>query len=920
MGQESNKGSVMVSTCGAVADSPDPGGAMPSKSEVVHDLADGVSPARAPARREAAVLTGKLIPPDVAPATVLRARLITALTRAVQRSAVTLLSGPAGSGKTTLAACWVHAQPGGVPIGWITLDAYDDDPATFWTYVLEALDDAGVDIDGVSSPVPGEALHPSVIPGLALAVLAHPRTRPVVLIIDQADYLWNPLIMTGLDLLLRNAGHRLHLVLCGRADPGLPLHKYRLEGSIAEIRSAQLAFTPDETRELFHAAGVRVSAPVAQALCEQAEGWAVGLRLAVAPLKQGTDPEQLVTSLAHDDGSVAQYLFAEVLEDQPASVRRFLMRISVTAELWPELVSRLSGRPNGSRILAGLARGNAFVEQSPGAPGGYRIHPLFREMLQAQLGFTAPHELARLHRLAAAWFAETGHAIDGLRHAIAAEDWSFATSLLVDEMLVGRLLAGTAEFTLQGLDAVPPNLPGAEAAVVRAATAISARHAPIASDLATVAAASLDPANRLRLRAAAALTSVAADPLPDADTVGSGPTLDDAGALVGALPADQASSAILGVGRAVGALSGDAPTAEIVASLRAAAAASASLGSRRLSGIVLGGLALLEACEGRLSRAEQFAGEAENAAATRGVAEHDRSATVSAALAWVALDRWEVDAARDWLARARERSAESPFIVAVLATQQSRLLRLRHEHDLADAALRVHLDDRRLPHWVRELVVTEAVRTQFAHGRIDDGLALLDGLDDGNRWEDILRATAGVLGGPDADPPSDAGERTPPVLVVESAIVRACRDLQDGTVPLAVTELRRALDVAGRETLRWPFFDAPAPARRLLRMHPQLQGPTAWLSPSSGPVAVRRPSSGAGKAQPEEAPLVTQALSERELEVLQQLAGMLSTAEIAATMFISVNTVRTHIRSILRKLSATRRNQAVRRAREAGII
>jgi len=102
-------------------------------------------------------------------------------------------------------------------------------------------------------------------------------------------------------------------------------------------------------------------------------------------------------------------------------------------------------------------------------------------------------------------------------------------------------------------------------------------------------------------------------------------------------------------------------------------------------------------------------------------------------------------------------------------------------------------------------------------------------------------------------------------------------------------------------------------------MHPQLQGPTAWLSPSSGPVAVRRPS-GSGKPQPEEAPLVTQTLSERELEVLQQLAGMLSTAEIAATMFISVNTVRTHIRSILRKLSATRRNQAVRRAREAGII
>src|SRR3954454_1082905 len=445
------------------------------ESKVVRELMAGVPDPRAPSPSGVALLDGKLVPPDVASATVLRTRLVTQLTRAVQRSPLTLLSGPAGSGKTTLAASWFHAQSRGAPISWVTLDGYDDDPATFWTYVIEALAGVGVDVSGIAQPVAGEALHPSVIPGLARAVLAHPQSRPVVLVVDQAHPLTSRPILTGLDLLLHHAGRRLHLVMCGRADPGLPLHQYRLDGSISEIRSAQLAFTADETRELFTAAGVKVTAPVAQALCEQAEGWAVGLRLAVAPLKQGTDPEQLVTSLAHDDGSVAQYLFAEVLENQPASVRRFLLRISVTAELWPELVSRRSGRPTSGRILAGLARANAFVEHTPGAAGGYRIHPLFREMLQAQLAFTAPHAHARLHRAAAAWYVETGHAIDGLRHAIAAEDWTFATNLLVDELLVGPLLAGTAEFTLQGLDGVPPDLPEPEAAVVRAATAIHTR-------------------------------------------------------------------------------------------------------------------------------------------------------------------------------------------------------------------------------------------------------------------------------------------------------------------------------------------------------------------------------------------------------------------------------------------------------------
>jgi LuxR family maltose regulon positive regulatory protein len=873
---------------------------------------------RAPVADRRAALSGKLIPPELANATVPRSRLLTLLTHAVQRSPLTLLSGPAGSGKTTLATTWQRSQPAGSTVGWLTLDEYDDDPATFWTYVIEALAAAGVDMTGLARPVTGEILPPSVIPLLAMQVFAH--SRPVVLVIDQADHLSTRSILAGLDLLLRNSGHRLHLVMCGRADPALPLHQYRLGGTISEIRAAQLAFTPEETRELFRAGGVPISPEVARGLCEQAEGWAVGLRLAVAPLKQGVDPGQLVTSLAHDDGSVAQYLFAEVLQDRPASLRRFLMRISVTAELEPELLSRLSGRPHSERILAGLARANAFVEASPGAQGGYHIHPLFREMLQAELDYSAPSELARLHRVCAAWYVEAGHATEGLRHAIAAEDWAFATNLIVDEMLVGSLLAGTGELGPHGLDGVPRALPGAEAAVVRASAAIAGRRTPAASDLDAAAAASADPANRPRLRAAAALTGVAANMGPD----GPGGPLVAAAELIEELPGDSASRAVIAAARARIALGGDAPMADIVSTLRAADAAIASVGSARLGAPIHGSLALLEAYEGRLNRAEQLAAEAEAAGVARGTVEPDRSATVAAALAWVALDRWEVDAARDWLARARERSGgqEPPFTEPLLATLQSRLLRLRHENDLAETVLRVHREDRHLPRWVRGLVVTEAARTEFARGRIQAGLALLDEHDDGTGRSVVLRSTAGVLGGPEVAPPAGIRDTLHPAVAVEAAIVQACWHVQRGAVPLAVTELQRALELAGSETLRWPFFDAPPPARRLLRMHPQLQAPTAWLSPSAGPsagqVAVRRRPSGAPRG--EENPPVTQDLSERELEVLTQLAAMLSTAEIAATMFISVNTVRTHIRSILRKLSATRRNQAVRRARELGLI
>jgi LuxR family maltose regulon positive regulatory protein len=157
-----------------------------------------------------------------------------------------------------------------------------------------------------------------------------------------------------------------------------------------------------------------------------------------------------------------------------------------------------------------------------------------------------------------------------------------------------------------------------------------------------------------------------------------------------------------------------------------------------------------------------------------------------------------------------------------------------------------------------------------------------------------------------------------PAAVVESLVLRACQLAEAGTLPAAVDELTRALRLARPELLRLPFVDAPPQARRLLRGHPRLQAPALWLSPSS-PAAPGNGHVAAEPAAPDAAPL-TLSLSERETEVLQHLAEMLSTAEIAATMFISVNTVRTHIRSILRKLGVSRRNQAVRRARERGLL
>jgi LuxR family maltose regulon positive regulatory protein len=858
---------------------------------------------------------------------VTRPRLLGQLSHAVQRSPLTLVSGPAGSGKTVLVAAWREAGARSRPIAWLTLDGYDDEPAGFWSYVVEALRGVGVPLADLPSLTPGEPVPGGFVPALAAALAA--QGTPAVLILDNADHLADRTIIAGLDLLVRNTGDCLRMVLCARADPLLPLHQYRLAGTMSEIRGAQLAFTPEETRQLLAAMGVPVSPDVAERLCVETQGWAVGLRLAAAPLKQGVPPDRLVTSLAHDDGTVAQYLFAEVLAGQPAGVRRLLLRISVAEELDPDLVDRLSGRPHSRRVLAALAHANAFVEESAGAAGGFRIHPLFREMLRAQLGFDHPAEVAGLHRTCAVWYASVGRPTQAIEHALAAGDWPFAARLLVDDMVVPRLLAHGSAPDVADLRELPSGLGGPDAAVLRSASALAAGQRPADDDLAGAAEAT--GAGRPALRVAAVLTGLTAAVAAGADEARAEALAGSALDAFAELPdldrqARRDCLAVVAGARAFAALDGDGPVEDAMAQMRAAAAAAHAASARRLRCRTVAVLALLEMSAGQLSRAMQHATEAESLCADAGTDEQQRPIASATALAGVHLQRYALGEAQEWLTRAltRERHAagapEDALSAAVLAVVQAQSLRLRREYESAEATLGEHLSREELPGWVRQRVLLEAARLALARGRREEALRILD---DPVLESDVrlrMRATTSLVGADGAAlalVPEAHGAA--PVHAVDSLVVRACQLAESAKSSLAVEELGRALQVARPELLRLPFVDAPPPVRRLLRSHPRLQGPAAWLSPSS--TAGRPSSPPAGGAAGPAAPMPpTQELSERESEVLQHLAEMLSTAEIAAAMFISVNTVRTHIRSILRKLGVTRRNQAVRRARDLRLL
>jgi LuxR family maltose regulon positive regulatory protein len=813
----------------------------------------------------------------------------------------------------------MQAQQGRV--AWLSLEAGDDDPAVFRPYLLAALRQTGMDLPALS---PGEPAPHAWPTALAAELAAQPER--VVLILDNADSLTAREITGALDLLVRHAGTRLRLLLCARADPLLPLHRYRLDERLTEIRTDGLAFTGEETGELLAALGAPVTADVAAALQRRTEGWAAALRLAAARLSQGVDPHRLLASLAADEGSVAQYLVAEVLDRQPAPVRRFLLRISGTVQLWPELVDRLAGRPGGGRVLASLAAANAFVERAPGAPGGYRIHALLRELLQTQLAYEDPGAFAAGRRTCAAWYAAAGDVPAAIEHALAAGDHPLAARLLIDDLAVARLLAhGAAAAQL------PAAVDGPDAAVLRAAAALAEHRPPGAADLGAAAAAAGDARARPALRACAAvICAVAAAAGPAATQVCAAAV--GAEALVAELPDAQARrrtelTAVLATSHATALLHTDAPERALRDAVGRALTAGLAADAPQLSARCLADLALLEALAGRLRRATKLAADHEALADERRLPETDRAAAAAIAAAWVHLDRHELAEARRWLPRAAQRAPEVSAgpLHAVL---ESRLRRARGEFDAAGNVLRPALDTPGTPNWVREQVLSEAVRIHLARRDGPAALALLDRLPPTAPRAGVLRSTAaarGLLvdaGGVAAEGRGDGGGPLPLGLAVEDAVVRACLLADAGETAPAVDTLEQALQLAAPERLRRPFLDAPAQLRPLLRAHPPLAAAGAWLNPTTPAIPVpRHPIDPAVRATaPAEPPAVAGELSSRELDVLHHLAAMLSTAEIAAALFISINTVRTHIRSILRKLGVARRNEAVRRARELHLL
>ncbi|MEV4701771.1 LuxR C-terminal-related transcriptional regulator [Actinoplanes sp. NPDC049316] len=874
----------------------------------------------------------KFVPPDAPPFMVARPLLIDRVARGV-RGPITVITGPAGSGKTQLVASWRASLRHPAPVAWLSLDGDDRQRGTLWMSVVEALSKASPSLAGKLTVPPASAGVDRAALGRIAAALRQER-EPVVLVLDGMSWLDEAEPASDLDFVLRHSERRLRLIVTGRWNPPLPLHRYRIEGALCEIRSTDLAFSAEDAGKLMVLHGITLSEHGLAVLLERTEGWAAGLRLFACACQDRSDPEEFLATLSGEESTIAEYFMGEVLRLQAPEVRRFLLQTSVLGTFTPELAAAVAGRTDAHRLLADLARVNAFVQSVGTETPAYRYHRLFAELLHAQLTLDDPGAAQVLHRRAARFLADQGDTVEAMRHAAAAQDWELTCSIAVDDYAIGRLMTeGTAGRDGAPLRGLPQGAGGLEGAVVRAALALAeSRRDSALREMAQaehlLSRRGADCGDALTL--ACLLINIALL-LPGPDTAQILSWIAVAETFLGVAPAEslrrrpELPAMLLSAKGAVLSRRGDI---EAAAATLADAAGAEAPGCEYAQVEALQQWALLEAYRGRLGRAEALARRALERAAICGTQHRARPAGAELALAWVALEHYDIEAADRHLRAAHPDCVPGAdgLLLSAYALVKSRRLQARGELRGALSTLRAVGGDGSAPSapdWLaREVALAEA-RLLITAGRVPEAGTVLERFPEPRRPEvNVVVAALRLAAGDPAEASGiaravaeDTGVSRP--VAVEAWLLLATLAARDDDLTAARAALRQSLRCAAAENHRRTVYQVWPGLRQVVRDDEVLAEQYRALAGDDSAVRPRR-AAPAGEAGSE--PIVVEQLSRRELEVLQGMAEMLPTEEIAAAMYVSVNTVKTHVRSILRKLSASRRNEAVRRARALHLI
>jgi LuxR family maltose regulon positive regulatory protein len=880
------------------------------------------------------IMAAKFLVPALRPRMVVRERLLDLVSRGVD-GPLTLISGPAGAGKTALLSSWVAAGRSPGQVLWVCLDEEDAQPGVFWSYLWAGLVREGLRLPNASAPpVRPDAVEHTLLVRLAADLCE--RAEPIVVILDNAEVLAGSVVPSQVNYLLSHAGPQLRLVIAGRAGLALPVHRYRLAATVTEIGFRDLAFVGPEVDALLSAHGIDLPREAVTASEGMTHGWAAGLVLA-APLCRGTGDagEVGVPARGGDFRAISDYFITEVLSSQPPGVQDLLVRMSIVRQLWPDLAFALTGRTDVPGLLAELARSDALLVTGGVEHAWYEQPPLVRNLLQRQLRDKDPDSVTQLHQLAARWLAARGSLTEAVGHALAGGDWRHAVTLLVEARGMGRLLLGSSADSLVARFAdLPVDVTGPEAAVVRAAVALAAQDTELCcKHLAGARELVFDGADRdtqaleLAISAAEAMCTYARGDIDGtlSATTAAQVILTDAHARADSTAVQQLRALLLVTSGSTLIRAGEMERAAGVLAEGLRDAEEADWDDLRVR--CLGELALVAVLRGERHRAARFARKAEAIADVRRVPVEERPPAVAVALAWGHADAYELAAARRYadLASRSRAICGDPVPTGLLALVRARLRRSAGDLDGALIALEQVSScppGTPLPRWLEGLLLAESAAVRLVGGAPDvdeDGLreaaprcarcrlALASLMLAGGDFEDAVERAGDILRRTDlsADLRVEAE-----LLVCEGELARHRQEP-------ARTALERALALAATQTLRRPFTEASLRLRAFLRRERDLFRQHEWLTGGEAAAPVPRTLAGVGAGG---TGVLVEPLTEREAEVLQHLAMLLSTDEIARKMFISVNTVKTHIRGIFRKLSVSRRNDAIRRARDLGLV
>lgn len=877
---------------------------------------------------DASVIAARLVPPGTT-RVVTRPRLVDALDAASELP-LTLLAAPAGAGKTILLADWLRSR-NDQRVAWLTLDRANNDRRRFWADLTAALQRV---LDPTRDPLAGLRPPPlGSFDGFVASFLnaAAATSDPVTIVLDDAQEIGSDAVLTDLDAMLEHGQPGLRLIVATRIDPPLRLQRLRMAGNVGEIRFHDLSFTREEAGQLLRQELPSTSPLDIDTLWAKTEGWAAGLRIAALTMREHPAGSGFAQEFAGDHRPILNYLIDEVFSGLPEETSSFLLATATLSRVSAPLADAVREAGDSADILDDLVRRNLLIAPVDTPEQWYRYHPLFVEALTLLQRRRIADQLPTLHRRAAAWHAANGSPLEAIEHAVRAEDWGLAGPLLVEHWLPLTISGDAA-----ALRVIAARLPAsvihgdAEIALAVAGLELEAGDDQ-AADLLTVAAElapNLTEDRRRPYEVALAMTM-----LFRSRSDGDPTSAVEAARRVLASRWDREMTAGL---RALARTSLgiaelwiddlDAAAADL-ATGQALADEAANDAIRTSS---QGWAALVHVVQGRLIEAERSATAALLDAADHGWAADPHAAPAHVALATLALLWSDLDAAERHTADAvvaLGRSGERN-LRAWIAVVDARLRALRGEPETGLANLSrltvCHDGQAPLPKRLQSALLSAEGRARVQLGEHDSAERLAMRLEDDGEPIGLAAAAAMRLAMHQparalslAERLTDHTSADPGVLVEAWSIKAIALDVQHDEAG-AIEAMERALDLAEPRGYRRPLLDGGLRTALLLRR--LIRHGTAHRALVEELLATIEGTTQHGRGR-EVAPLaLSEPLSERELVVLRYMPTSMPYAEVATELFVSVNTVKTHVRHVYRKLDVDSRRDAVARAIELRLL